>query len=67
MNFENFNDECYSRAIEKIKNDQKNRIICCVIPTGPTGATGGITGPTGPTGPTERLFKSSNRIIIDSS
>ena len=27
----------------------------------------GATGPTGPTGPTERLFKSSNKIIIDSS
>ena len=25
------------------------------------------TGPTGPTGPTGRLFKSSNKIIIDSS
>ena len=37
-----------------------------VGPTGPTGATGDI-GPTGPTGATERLFKSSNRIIIDSS
>lgn len=50
-------------------------------PTGPTGPTGpqgnigpigltgatGATGPTGPTGPTERLFKSSNKIIIDSS
>ena len=38
-------------------------------PTGPTGATGltGDIGPTGPTGATERLFKSSNRIIIDSS
>ena len=37
--------------------------------TGPTGATGatGPTGPTGATGPTERLFKSSNKIIIDSS
>ena len=36
---------------------------------GPTGATGptGPTGPTGATGPTERLFKSSNKIIIDSS
>ena len=31
--------------------------------TGPTGATGA----TGPTGATERLFKSSNKIIIDSS
>ena len=38
-------------------------------PTGATGATGptGPTGATGPTGPTERLFKSSNKIIIDSS
>lgn len=26
-----------------------------------------VQGPTGATGPTERLFKSSNRIIIDSS
>ena len=30
------------------------------------GATG-PTGPTGPTGATERLFKSSNKKIIDSS
>ena len=42
-------------------------------PTGPTGPSGGEIGPTGPTGaigptgPTERLFKSSNKIIIDSS
>ena len=38
--------------------------------TGPTGPAGGPTGPTGatgPTGPTERLFKSSNSVIIDSS
>ena len=37
--------------------------------TGPTGATGptGPIGLTGPTGATERLFKSSNKIIIDSS
>ena len=36
---------------------------------GPTGATGptGPIGLTGPTGATERLFKSSNKIIIDSS
>ena len=43
------------------------------VPTGPTGPSGGESGPTGPTGaigptgPTERLFKSSNKIIIDSS
>lgn len=36
-------------------------------PTGPTGPSGGATGPTGPTGATERLFKSSNKIIIDSN
>ena len=36
-------------------------------PTGPTGPSGGATGATGPTGATERLFKSSNKIIIDSS
>ena len=44
-------------------------------PTGPTGPTGpqgvagtqGIQGLQGPTGPTGRLFKSSNKIIIDSS
>lgn len=36
-------------------------------PTGPTGPSGGPTGPQGPTGPTGRLFKSSNKIIIDSS
>ena len=36
-------------------------------PTGPTGPSGGATGPTGPTGATERLFKSSNKKIIDSS
>lgn len=38
-------------------------------PTGPTGPQGNIgpIGLTGATGPTERLFKSSNKIIIDSS
>ena len=37
--------------------------------TGPAGVQGlqGVAGATGPTGPTERLFKSSNKIIIDSS
>lgn len=38
---------------------------CCVV--GPTGPTGPAGTPGGPTGPTERLFKSSNKIIIDSS
>ena len=36
-------------------------------PTGPAGGPTGATGATGPTGATERLFKSSNNIIIDSS
>ena len=52
-------------AMEKIRRDEKFKPNCCfVIPTGPTGPGG---GPTGPTGATDRLFKSSNRIIIDSS
>ena len=44
-------------------------------PTGSTGSQGrqglqgtqGLQGVQGPTGPTERLFKSSNKIIIESS
>ena len=40
--------------------------LCATGPTGPTGATG-PRGATGPNGATERLFKSSNKIIIDSS
>ena len=46
-------DNSYEEAINKIKDFNKHRIIsyCCF----------------GPTGPTERLFKSSNKIIIDSS
>lgn len=49
------------------KRPWQNSRICYV--TGPTGPRGlaGPTGPTGLTGPTERLFKSSNKIIIDSS
>ncbi len=39
----------------------------CFGATGPTGPTGPSGGESGPTGPTERLFKSSNKIIIDSS
>ena len=43
---------CFDKAIKKIQEDNcKTRYICCI----------------GPTGPTERLFKSSNKIIIDSS
>ena len=59
----------------------ENAILNFTIPRGATGPQGlqgetGATGPTGPqglqgetgaTGPTERLFKSSNKIIIDSS
>ena len=55
-----------------------DRLIAIARVTGPTGPTGpigpqgetGATGPTGPqgeTGSTERLFKSSNKIIIDSN
>ena len=40
--------------------------IGLTVPTGATGPTGPI-GLTGPTGATERLFKSSNKIIIDSN
>ena len=42
------------------KEDLNNGATGAIGPTGPTGAIG-------PTGPTERLFKSSNKIIIDSS
>ena len=43
---------CFDKAIKKIHEDNcKTRYICFI----------------GPTGPTERLFKSSNKIIIDSS
>lgn len=59
FNEENSNNTCgdnesIRRAINKIKQDSKFKPICCI-------------GPVGPTGPTGRLFKSSNRIIIDSS
>lgn len=49
----------YENALRKIKEDEKCKPQCCSI-IGPT-------GPTGPTGATERLFKSLNNIIIDSS
>ena len=56
---------CFDKAIKKIQEDNcKTRYICCIGPTGPTGPAGGAIGPTGPT---ERFFKSSNKIIIDSS
>jgi len=49
----NNDNELVRWAMEKIRCDEKHRPDCCVV--------------VGPTGPTERLFKSSNRIIIDSS
>jgi len=54
---------------ESCNNNAHPRCRFCYVqgPTGPTGPTGPAGGPTGTTGPTERLFKSSNRIIIDSS
>ena len=62
----NNDNELVRWAMEKIRCDEKHRPDCCVV-VGPTGPTGPASGPTGPTGPTERLFKSSNKIIIDSS
>lgn len=43
--------------------------FCATGATGPTGPQGvmGLQGVPGPIGPTERLFKSSNKTIIDSS
>ena len=56
--FEN-NNSCYSgNILNNALEEMRNRRNCCPR---------FIQGPTGPTGPTERLFKSSNRIIIDSS
>lgn len=56
----------YSKKIQEILAEglrcKQNMVL--IGPTGPTGPSGGATGPTGPT---ERLFKSSNKIIIDSS
>ena len=54
---------------ESRNNNAHPRCRFCYVqgPTGPTGPAGPAGGPTGSTGPTERLFKSSNRIIIDSS
>ena len=60
--------DIYESALRKIREAERFRPNCCNIiniPTGPTGTVPGATGPTGPTGATERLFKSSNRIIID--
>ena len=58
-----------TQATASITGTAPNYILNLTIPQGPTGPQGlqGETGPTGPTGPTERLFKSSNKIIIDSS
>ena len=64
MNNEN---NCYEGSIlQNALEEMRNRKNCCcpryiVMPTGPTG------GIPGPTGATDRLFKSSNKIIIDSS
>ena len=49
--------DSYSKALEKIKYDQKCKPSCCVGPTGPRGMMGpigepGPTGPIGPIGPT---------------
>ena len=59
----------YSKKIQEILAEglrcKQNMVL--IGPTGPTGPSGGATGPTGPTGATERLFKSSNKKIIDSS
>ena len=56
----------YSKKIQEILAEglrcKQNMVL--IGPTGPTGPSGGATGATGPT---ERLFKSSNKIIIDSS
>ena len=49
----------YEKALQKIKNDEKCKPQFCII--------SGPTGPTGPTGATGRLFKSSNKIIINPS
>ena len=67
MNFDNMNNnDGFERALEIIRRDSQNRpVYGCCQPTNNSG--GGTVGPTGPIGPTERLFKSSNRIIIDSS
>lgn len=56
--------DSYSKALEKIKYDQKCKPSCCVGPTGPRGMMGpigktGPTGPIGPIGPTARCNKSS--------
>lgn len=50
--------DSYSKALEKIKYDQKCKPSCCVGPTGPRGMMGPI-GKTGPTGPIARCNKSS--------
>jgi len=47
--------DSYSKALEKIKYDQKCKPSCCVGPTGPRG----MMGPIGKTGPTARCNKSS--------
>ena len=63
MNMNNDGFEEARRIIEEAKRFRPMGICCVPNNTGITGPT----GPIGPTGPTERLFKSSNSIIIDSS
>ena len=52
----NNNDTNFSRALEIIRRDSKNRPIvgCCGNSSGATGPTG-ETGPTGPTGLTDEI------------
>ena len=50
MNFDNFNNEFFKRAMKKIEEDGCHRNRCCCFgPTGPTGPTGPSGGPTGAT------------------
>lgn len=49
-------ENCTNRP-DKAKDECLCKVIDCICKNGATG----------PTGPTERLFKSSNKIIIDSS
>ena len=69
MNFDNQNNnDGFNEARRIIADAQRFRPMgLCCQPNNNGGGITGPTGPTGPVGPTERLFKSSNSIIIDSS